>query len=306
MSLWLARQQKRESLLYWQQANEFHKVSAGLSLRSAPLLHYYSFMNAAKALLAAKGIHFDPNHGVSEWNRQSTNRRFEHVGVKIKTNGVLPALAGYYQESETRKTYTLRELLSNLPFVHRTYCLTFKTQGEMFIPLVEPYYRLDSSGKLFFTAKLSGAFASRHTFRRLPPTFTRDESVAEMAIRSAADIPITSPSKPNSLDLASLDGFHRNLRRDLFYIHGVQTLWYVKSADARRIERQTPTLVLAAMHRLSEICRYKPLELDAYLAGRRNWLISEFINMSAEQFIDEMASEITGHQIMEPNIRPAS
>jgi hypothetical protein len=65
-------------------------------------------------------------------------------------------------------------------------------------------------------------------------------------------------------------------------------------------------MTLAAMHRLSELCRYRPIELASFLAGQRNWLISEFIQQTPEQFIDEIASELTGHQIMVPNVRGAS
>ena len=60
------------------------------------------------------------------------------------------------------------------------------------------------------------------------------------------------------------------------------------------------------MHRLSELCRYRPHELAAHLAGQKNWLLSEFIQQSPNQFIDEIASELTGHQFLVPNVRTAS
>ena len=60
------------------------------------------------------------------------------------------------------------------------------------------------------------------------------------------------------------------------------------------------------MHRLSEICRYQPLQLKSLLEGQKNWLLSEFIQMSPIQFIDEIASEMTGYQFLVPNVRPAA
>lgn len=60
------------------------------------------------------------------------------------------------------------------------------------------------------------------------------------------------------------------------------------------------------MHRLSEICRYRPLQLEKFLAGQRNWLLSEFVTMAPDQFIDGIAAELTGHQFMPPNVRPAT
>jgi hypothetical protein len=48
------------------------------------------------------------------------------------------------------------------------------------------------------------------------------------------------------------------------------------------------------------------MELAAFLAGQKNWLLSEFIQMSPPQFIDEIAAELTGYQFMMPNVRPAT
>jgi hypothetical protein len=64
VALWLKRERKNDALFFWNQAQEFHTASEGMSLESAPLLHYYCFMNATKALLVAKGLPFDPHHGV--------------------------------------------------------------------------------------------------------------------------------------------------------------------------------------------------------------------------------------------------
>jgi len=101
---------------------------------------------------------------------------------------------------------------------------------------------------------------------------------------------------------------NRQLRSDVVYIAGSQTLWYIKVAAAggRPLNRSPLTLTLAAMHRLSEICRYRPLELAAFLRGQRNWLLSEFALMAPEQFLDGIAAELTGHQFLLPNVRPAA
>src|SRR4051794_16170740 len=64
VALWLQRNRQTKALFYWEQTQEFHKVSVGLPLRSAPLLLYYCFLNATKALLSAKGQAFSEGHGV--------------------------------------------------------------------------------------------------------------------------------------------------------------------------------------------------------------------------------------------------
>src|SRR5437762_14150563 len=63
VSLWLKRNKKDNALFFWEQAQQFHSASSGLPLQSAPLLLYYSYMNAAKALLTSKSMAFDPHHG---------------------------------------------------------------------------------------------------------------------------------------------------------------------------------------------------------------------------------------------------
>jgi len=96
VTLWLRRNKKEQALFYWQQAEEFNNASVGLPLQSAPLLLYYSFMNATKALLSAKGITFNELHGVGRDNTRisKANRiSIAKEGVSLRKQGVLPSLA---------------------------------------------------------------------------------------------------------------------------------------------------------------------------------------------------------------------
>jgi len=96
---------------------EFHKVSIGLPLRSAPLLLYYCFMNAARALLVAKGVKLNEKHGISANPKVApgAKRTFSMEGIKIHPKGILPSLSAYYCEAETSKTHTLQELFLAQP-----------------------------------------------------------------------------------------------------------------------------------------------------------------------------------------------
>jgi hypothetical protein len=142
-ALWLKRNRKDKALFYWEQAHEFYKASAGLPPQSAPLLLYYCFMNAAKALLFSEGVSFTEIHGVKSAS-PATRRKISVASesVKIQTAGILPSLSGFFGETESNRTHTLKDLLFNMVFVHRTYCLTYKNQKEMFVPLAECRYVL--------------------------------------------------------------------------------------------------------------------------------------------------------------------
>lgn len=311
VDLWLRREKENEALFYWDQARAFNNASKNLPVQSAPLLLYYSFMNAVKALLSSKHITFNPYHGIQEKQIRTNNKNISlaNEAVKIKTHGILPSLSDYFAESETNNIHTLKDLLLNLPYIHRTYCLTYKSQKDIFIPVKESSFVLNKRDRrMYFQCILSNDFSNHHTVNRLPSTLALHEKRdGKYVIRSVDSRNFSSAYRPNVHDKQTLIGFHKELRNVLFYINGSTSLWYIKvgTSSGKIINRFSSTITLAAMHRLSELCRYKPLELNSFLSGQQNWLLTEFIKQSPNQFIDEIASEITGYQFLIPNIRDA-
>jgi hypothetical protein len=305
--LFLARKKLFEAQQYWRQAREFERASKGLSVQSAPLLLYYAFMNSAKALLASKGISPDPRHGIREWTPGSgAYAGALSVGVRLKNTGVVPELARLFGETEIARDHMLKDLLYNIPFVHRTYCLTYQTAKDLFFSLVDPRFELDvSSGGIVLRAKVSSAYVTNGNMRRVPPSVTH---LGGGEIVSAQALAVGNAAALTDAELNELGAFARSLREDLAYINGVETLWYLKAARGSDIvlKRQPATMTLCIMHRLSEICRYAPMEMKSMLEGQRNWLVSEFVRCSAKQFMDQIASDITCQQFMVPNFRPAS
>jgi hypothetical protein len=194
--------------------------------------------------------------------------------------------------------------------VHRTFCLTYPHQTDLFLPLIEPAFVFDSgSATAYLVAELSKDFPLIKYEKMLPPSLIRDQSAASgMQIRSKDGVRIGSADVTSLVEIDALKSLQIALRPDLNYIAGSQTLWYAKLVipGPRRLSRSPLTMTLAAMHRLSEICRYKPIQLASFLNGQENWLLTEFIRMSPLQFLDEIAAEITGFQFMSPNVRPAT
>jgi hypothetical protein len=269
-------------------------------------------MNATKALLSAKSVPFDEHHGVRAHNLRPPAGRIalSNEGVRIMQRGIAPALSQYLMETETDTTHTLEELLFNLPCIHRTFCLTYKNQKELFIPLTNCEIRFDSASfHAYFSAQLSKDFAGPTYLRRLPPSLVVDPAVNDgRTIRSVAHATVTGPVANATADKLAVADLLRGLRPDINYIAGSQTLWYAKAvvSGPKRLNRFPLTCTLLAMHRLSEICRYRPMELASFMSGQKNWLLTEFIRMSPSQFLDELSAELTGQQFMVPNVRPAS
>lgn len=309
VALWLKRKHADRALFYWEQAQEFHKVAQGLPPQSAPLLLYYSFLNATKALLTARGISFNEHHGVRESSASINTTSLASLGIAIKQTGVLPSLSAYYEEAETSRTHSLQEMLYNMVFIHRTYGLTYTSQSEMFIPVARcGYVAQKSTKRIYFRADITDNIPLASTLKRLPPLFVPDLAFGPRAVRSVDYVVCRKPTKPSKGEVRQIAEMNGRLRRELQFINGTEALWYIRGhvKGPARLQRQLPTLILGAMHRLSEICRYKPLQLASLLDGQKNWLLTEFIEMSPDQFIDEIASELTGLQFLVPNVRPAA
>lgn len=128
VDLWLRREHKHDALHYWRQARNFHRAASGLPIESAPLVLYYCFMNAAKALLSTKGIIFDSYHGVGPHRMRGPTSKIvlSNEGIAIKKNGIVPALITYFGEAESAMQHSLEDVLYNIVYIHRTYCLSYK------------------------------------------------------------------------------------------------------------------------------------------------------------------------------------
>jgi hypothetical protein len=313
VALWLRRKRKTQALFYWEQAHIFALASNGLPVESAPLLLYYSFMNAVKALLSSRGVAFGEHHGIRSHNMRGATSKIalSNEGVRILQHGIAPALSQHLGETEPTTTHSLEDLLFNLPCIHRTFCITYTRQEDMFIPLTDCHLAFDrAAGIAYFSAKLSEDFLSARYVRRLPASLSRNVLINDgRSIRSTAGIHLSSPTLDgNNQEIAQASAFLSALRPDLNYIAGAQTLWYAKTVvpGPSRLARSPLTCTLLAMHRLSEICRYRPMQLASFLSGQKNWLLTEFIRMSPPQFLDEISAELTGQQFMTPNVRSAT
>jgi hypothetical protein len=156
VDLWLRRNGKDEARFYWRQCQAFYRASQSLPIESAPLVLYYCFMNAAKALLSSKGVAFSPFHGVSAHPMRGERGKLvlSNEGIKVKNSGIVPALSGYFGESEPSDTHSLEDVLYNLVFIHRTYCLSYVNHKERFLPLKSvKFVRDDASGEVFLKAQ---------------------------------------------------------------------------------------------------------------------------------------------------------
>ncbi|CUO95478.1 Uncharacterised protein [Dorea longicatena] len=115
-----------------------------------------------------------------------------------------------------------------------------------------------------------------------------------------------SRNKPEEKSIKSFEKYYYKIRKNVDYIYSPNELWYLKRNDLNNssiIDKNTLIITMGAMHRLSELARYYPLILKSHLEKEQGWLLREFINKSIVQFIDAIASEITGDDFRQTGFR---
>ncbi len=304
VEMWLKRRGLNDALFFWRQAEAFADASTNLPNTSSPLTNYYSALNATKAFLMAKGVMASPYHGLAGAKSPGKSSLARET-ITIRGAGVWPALAVYLGEPVTKgQTYTLKDVLYNLPYIHRAYTLTFTSQQELFIPVSDPMYvRLDGADRGWLKFEITESrYKNNHVFGRFQH-FEHDIGVGEQFVVRCRNRFVWRDTEKEAQNLARLCNYHARMRRSMYYIKGLTHFWYLKREGNSngRIERSSLTLTLMALHRLSEIARYNPDSLARHFDAQHNWLLSEFISRSLEQYLDELAAELTGANFMLPN-----
>ncbi len=304
VEMWLRRNDLDEALVFWRQAEEFSKASRDLPHSSSPLTNYYSALNATKAFLMAKKIKHSPYHGLSGEHK---GRKSSLEGEIINTTegGVFSALSSYFGEPAGKdQTFTLKDILYNLPYVHRAYTVTFESQPELFIPVSDPMFvKIARNSECYLEFEIKDEIYQHHAIFGAFKKYQKDDGVKDAyVVRRKARFKWNDADSEDK-NLEKLIAYHDKVRRSMYYIKGITRLWYLKKEGStqHRIERSSLSLTFMALHRLSELARYSPDALMKHLESRHNWLLSQFIARSLEQYLDELAAEMTGHDFMAPS-----
>lgn len=140
VELWFKRQKDEKSknaLFYWQQAKHFFLASEKLPQNSKPLTSYYCCLNATKALLCVNGINVtNISHGITQArHEQVQSNSLDKAEVIFLGSGVLNELSRYLGENVDKQTHNIKDLLYNIPCVHRSFAITYTGTTELFVPI---------------------------------------------------------------------------------------------------------------------------------------------------------------------------
>lgn len=303
VEVWLHKNNApKEAKLYWGQAKNFYYASQNLDYLSSPLTLYYCILNATKTLLTVKNISYRERHGVGG-RIQSGDTTLKNEIVDFSSKGILPQLGIYLKEHQyPNQSFSLYDILYNLPFIHRCFCLSNNLGNELYIPIKKP--KMVMHKKLhrgWFCAELTENYSNKHTINKLTPlNFERDPSVEDKYViryRKRFKWYYRKPKMNNNM--LRFQNYHSDLRQYLQYIYDTnKTSWYIKRCCISGvIDKSVLTLTYAAMHRLSSLSRYNPKRLSRHLELSQKWVLSEFLTSAPIQFIDQISAEITSQNI---------
>lgn len=223
---------------------------------------------------------------------------------------MLSDLSRYLGESVDQQTHNIKDLLYNIPYVHRSFAITYAGTTELFVPIQNlKFIREDTTSKAWIQFDLDARYANASILRYLPAGYKEIPSQSgnnTFTIRKAnSRFNWNIHSNPNQR-MHDLSNYHRKIRKDLFYIYGDIKFWYLKkrlSSNTHILQRNLLTLIFAVMHWMSELVRYNPQKFEKLMESRQNWLLHEFIEKALYQFVDEISCEITHQEIMTTGYR---
>lgn len=304
---------------YWNQAKIFYDAAKKLPIETAPVAAYYCMLNAAKSYLSYTSKTADlfvdqfGLHGLNEDHTDSGND-LSTISIKHKENGVFPLFAknldaDFLAKWPAATSRSLKSLLYNLPFVHRAFTMTYTTRSkkvdELFLPLNagdSPKYYKGNDGKAYLVVELERQFFAANASSIPAATLASIGQDYKQCGNTGFKIISAIGARYNSNSISGeLKELNNSMRKTLAYIRGAKRLWYVKrvaSTNSDILNVSNLTINMAAMHRVSEIARYKPEQLNRLMQSNENWLLHEFISLSLDQFIDELAAQITQQDIM--------
>lgn len=319
-------------LYYWRQACNFYRAADGVSFEVKPLLNYYCILNAVKALLCLnKKDVKSKKHGVY-WKKDPSQTGLQMYEIEfLDEDTIHRQLREHVGDGMAKEKYDAKKLFYNLVCVHRAYTFTYKNEESLFLPVdkLKLYRKNGKHQSITITMDLVLNHDLKSCVKSIP------SSIFQLTTRSTDDWKkIEKMSESDQIDWAienkkffirdrrttewddswtdedkikKLQAYHVKIRPLFQYISADSPIWYLKKENPSNpdiINRSSMTITFALFHWLSELVRYNPEEFSNLVnKSECSWLITEFIEVGFNQFIDEIAAEITGLNIMRSGVR---
>lgn len=303
--------QSRKALAFVDQAQGFFDAAASPRLVAAPLLFYYSFLNLAKAYLIAVGVPLPSRngHGIDD-PRVNQRQRLRLAGQRVHWtaqandhSAVFPELLARFSHAAVgERSVSLKDLLEQIPAIHRTYCRVTGAPNR-FLP-IQRLELLQSDGNVWARVALSKAVAQRdQTLQRLRKRRASKQCLTQVQALVDDELWFETTTIPGRKK-----GVDNGIRTLADRLHPLQ-LGHILTATGYRLYladftagQRIPQLcaAYAVMFYLGSVTRYKPYDYERIVTGGYRWIVSEFFATQPLQVLYNFASEVAGCAVTRP------
>lgn len=158
----------------------------------------------------------------------------EKAEVIFWGSGALTELSRFLGEDVTKRTYNIKDLMYNIPCIHRAFSITYSGVPELFIPICNiSFIREDTTSDAWIQFAVDNRYANSAALRYLPKQYkhTAFNNTEEYFIRKENSRFKWNIHSPMAERLEALSNYHKKIRKDLHYIYGESRMWYIKKTS---------------------------------------------------------------------------
>jgi len=317
----IADQKVRETAnAFLRQSQGLYKAALSVEMAIQPLLYYYSFLDLAKAAILLKypeDAIENAIHGMQEPAKPlKVRKRFALGNVvvsdqakknenKKKTqkihvlNRLCEALG--YKPFCNGKRFSVRDMLSQVPSIHRAYCESM-TERERILAIHRPSFLRSESEKTLWARLLLNKYldVSELTHRkRFNECFHRTDAPGDLAGFRCFESNKVYRFKRSAIEV--LPQITKDLRsaglRCMLTRAGYH--YYAASHEPKKLVPQVVATYVALFY-FSGLARYSPEALEALLQGKEGWAIRELLSTETQQWPYLLASEVLQREVVRP------
>lgn len=312
LELHLASQRStaQKACSFLRQASHFYDAAERAGT-AKPVLLYYAFLNLAKAIILHKRPAIDLSraiHGIRE-SQGNVPQRFTLTSQRVALQPARPARPAIlnefcqalgYAKLATNREWGIRDLLSQIPAIHRPYCHTLSRAERLYV-VSDPLFLHDHDDRDVWSVLRvkrpefpSGEARRRMVGRKYFRFGTVESDDQHYSFESSCVSYGRSP-------LECLPALCAQLR-----MSGVVSIltpygyrYYLSDFEPRL---RVPPIVAAYMSvfYFGSVARYRPSDFEKMRSGKYGWVIEEMLSTQGEQFVYQAVSELLGSEVSRP------
>lgn len=304
--------QKNRALAFLEQSEDFHRAASAPRVASKPLLHYYSFLNLAKAFLVVKkGMQLNYcMHGLKEPD-DNVRRRLtitsqcvkpndSSVGRRIQIYRKFIRECGFSVPAKP-KPFKLVDLLEQAVNINGIISRSMGRAPQFFL-IRDIAFECDPDAKKvwisFYVSKddLAVSSAAPRNLRENTTSFEEVESPREGLRRYESKIALDYNKSP----IQVLSKLVRDNWHDIWseVVPGGYRFWASTIPKNKRLAQLAAAY--QTMFYFGSITRYRPDDFHKLADGKHGWMVQEFVNTQPLQFVYFLGSGMMDAEMVLP------